>query len=71
MRVVAVTKHGDIDQVRRRRILPDLGVDAGEVDPFVEPMADPFIAGVGDEVRKAAEVLVVPPVAAYSPRSSP
>ena len=25
VRVVAVTKHGDIDQVRRRRILPDLG----------------------------------------------
>jgi hypothetical protein len=45
---------------------PDLGVDAGEVDPFVEPMADPFIAGVGGEVRKA-EVLVVPRLQPISP----
>jgi hypothetical protein len=60
VRVIAVAEDGDIDQVRRCRILPDLGVDAGEVDPFVESMADPFIAGVGDEVRKAADVLVVP-----------
>jgi hypothetical protein len=46
---------------------PDLGVDAGEVDPFVEPMADPFIAGVGDEVWKAAGVLEVPRLQPISP----
>src|SRR4029077_7289223 len=34
VRVVAVTKHGDIDQVRRRRILPDLAINASEVDLF-------------------------------------
>jgi len=28
LRVVAVAEHGDIDQVRRRRILPDLGIGA-------------------------------------------
>jgi hypothetical protein len=39
--VVAVAGHGDIDQVCRRRILPDLGIDAGEVDFLVEPVADP------------------------------
>ena len=55
MRVVTVAVYGDIDQVRRRRILPDLGIDAGEVDPLVEPAADPFVAGIGNEVRKAAE----------------
>jgi hypothetical protein len=60
MRVVAVAEHGDIDQMRRRGILPDLGIDAGKVDPLVEPMADPLIAGVGDEVRKAADIFVVP-----------
>ena len=42
MRVVAIAEHGDIDQVCRRRILPNLGINAREVDPFVEPAADPF-----------------------------
>ena len=32
VRVVAVAEHGNIDQVRRRRILPDLGIDESEVD---------------------------------------
>src|SRR5271169_3779415 len=41
------------------RILPDLGIDAGEIDPLVEPAADPFVAGVGNEVREAADVFVV------------
>ena len=59
MRVVAVAEHGDIDQVRRRRILPDLGIDAGEVDPLIEPSADPVIAAVGNEVGEAANVFVV------------
>jgi hypothetical protein len=39
-------------------ILPDLGIDAGKVDPLVEPVADSFVAGVGDEVREAADVLM-------------
>jgi hypothetical protein len=43
----------------RRGIVPDLGMDAGEVDPLVEPMADRFIAGVGDEVWEAADLPVV------------
>ena len=38
------------DQVRRRRILPDLGIDAPEVDLFVERTAGPLLAGVGNEV---------------------
>jgi hypothetical protein len=58
--VVAVAEDGDIDHVRRHRILPDLGIDALEVDPLVEPAADPVVATVGNEVREAADVLVVP-----------
>ena len=46
-------EHGDIDQVRLH--LPDLGIDAGEADPLVEPVADPVIAGVGSKVREAAD----------------
>jgi hypothetical protein len=45
VRVVAVAEHGDIDQVRGCGIFPDLGIDAGEIDPLVEPRADPIIAG--------------------------
>jgi hypothetical protein len=45
---------------RGRRILPDRGVDAGEVDPLVQPAADPILAGVGNKVRKAADVFVSP-----------
>jgi hypothetical protein len=56
-RVVAVAEHGNIYQVRRRCILPYLGVDAGEVDPFVEPMSDPFVAGVSNEVGEAVDIL--------------
>jgi len=37
VRVVAIAEYGDIDQVRRRRILPDLGIDAGKVDPRITP----------------------------------
>ena len=58
MRVVAVTKHGDIDQVRRRRILPDLAIDATEVDFFVEPTANPVVASVGNEMWETADVFV-------------
>ena len=60
MRVIAVAEHGNIYQVRRRCILPYLGVNAGEVDPFVEPRSDPFVAGVSNEVGEAADVFVVP-----------
>ena len=38
---------------------PDFGIDTGEIDPLVEPAADPVIAAVGNEVGKAANVLVV------------
>jgi len=67
VRVVAVAEYGDIDQVCRRRILPDLGVDAGEVDPLIEPSADPVIAAIGNEVRKAANVLVVARLQSIAP----
>jgi hypothetical protein len=50
VRVVAVAEHGNIDQVSRRRSLPNLGIDSGEVDPFVQPVSDPFVAGVGNVV---------------------
>src|SRR5436305_4498199 len=59
VRVVAVAEHGNIYKVRRRGILPDLGIDAGEVDPLVEPASEPVIACVGNEVREAADVFVV------------
>ena len=39
--------------------LPDLGIDAGEVDLLVKPVSDPFIAGVGNKVREATAVFVV------------
>src|SRR5271169_3583608 len=60
VRVVAVAEHGDIDQVSGCGILPDLCIDAGEIDPLVEPAADPVVAGVGNKVRKATDVFVVP-----------
>ena len=78
MRVVAVAEHGDIDQVRRRGILPDLAIDASEVDLFVEPTAGPLLAGVGNEVREAADIFVlaglsrlpqITSIARLSPRS--
>jgi hypothetical protein len=69
--VVAVAEHGDIDQVRGRRILPDLGIDAGKVDPLVKPAADPIVAGVGNKVREIADVFRVSPVSADCPRSPP
>jgi hypothetical protein len=71
VRVVAVTKHGNIDQVRRRRILPDLRMDAREVDLLVEPAAYPFLAGVGNEVREATDVFVFARFSADCPRSPP
>ena len=70
MRVVAIAEHGDIDQVRGCGILPDLGIDADEIDPLVEPAADPIVAGIGDKVRKAADVFIVPGLA-DCPRSPP
>jgi hypothetical protein len=57
--------------VRRRRILPDLGIDAGEVDLFLEPTANPVVAAVGNEVWKTADVLCIRPVSADCPRSLP
>jgi hypothetical protein len=71
VRVVAVTKHGNIDQVRRHRILPDLAIDATEVDLFVEPTANPVVASVGNEVWETADVFVLPPVSADCLRSPP
>ena len=59
VRIVAVAEYGDIDQVRRRRILPDLRIDASEVDLFVEPTANSIVAAVGNEVREAAYVFVL------------
>jgi hypothetical protein len=56
VRVVAVAEHRDINQVRRRRIHPDLAIDAREVDPLVKPAADSVIAGVGNEVWEVADV---------------
>ena len=50
VRVVAIAEHGHIEQVCRRRILPDLGIDAGEVDLLVEPAADRVVTAVGNEV---------------------
>jgi len=50
VRVVAIAEQGHIDHVRRRRILPDLGIDAGEVDLLVEPAADRVVTAVGNEV---------------------
>ena len=35
--VIAVAKYGDVDHVRRRRILPDFRIDAGKVDPRITP----------------------------------
>ena len=78
MRVVAVTKHGNIDQVRRHRILPDLAIDATEVDLFVEPTANPVVASVGNKVWETADVFVLPrfqpmpqitSIARFSPQS--
>jgi hypothetical protein len=57
--IVAVAEHGDIDQVRRRRILPDLGIDALQIDFLVEPTADPVIAAVSNEVREIADIFVL------------
>ena len=59
VRVVAVAEHSNIYQVRRRCILPHLGVDAGEVDIFVAPVANPVVAGIGYEVWEAADVFIV------------
>jgi hypothetical protein len=56
--VTAVAEHGDIDQARR--VLPDFGIDALEVDLLVEPAADSVIASIGYEMRKAADEFVVP-----------
>ena len=44
VRVVAVAEHGDVEQMRRHRISPDLGIDAGEINLLVQPAADPVAA---------------------------
>jgi hypothetical protein len=48
-----------IDQMCRRRFLPNLGIDACEVDSLVEPVSDPFLACVGNKLREAADVFIV------------
>ena len=45
--------------MRRRGILPDLAINASEVDPLVKPAANPVIARVGNEVWESANVFVV------------
>src|SRR5580700_6907538 len=59
VRVVAVAEHRDINQMRRRRILPDLAINASEVDPLVKPAANSLIAGVSNEVWEVADVFVL------------
>jgi hypothetical protein len=46
-------------QNSRRSVLSDLGIDAGKVDLLVEPSAGLILAGVGNEVREAADLLVL------------
>jgi hypothetical protein len=70
VRIIAVAEYGDIDQVRRRGILPDLGIDAREVDLLVKPAANPVVTGIGNEVRETADVFVflrVQPIAQITP----
>ena len=64
VRVVAVAEYGDIDQVRRRGIFPDLAIDATEVDPLVKPAANSVIARVDNEVWETADVFCTRPVLA-------
>ena len=45
-----------------RRILPDLGIDVGEIDLLVEPAGDLVIAAVGNEVGKAATSISILPL---------
>jgi hypothetical protein len=71
MRVVAVAEHGNVDQVRRRWFLPDLGIDALQVDFLVKPLPNPIIAAVSNEMREAANVFEVPRFPTDCPRSPP
>ena len=71
MRIIAVAEHGDVGQMHRCGILPNLGVDAGEVDLLVEPSSHPIVADVSDEVREVADVLVVARLQPIAPRSPP
>jgi hypothetical protein len=48
VRVVAVAEHRDIDEVNRRDILPDLGVNVRQIDPLINPVPDPVLAGIGN-----------------------
>jgi hypothetical protein len=48
VRVVAVAEHRDIDEVSRRGILPDLGVDVRQIDSLINPGPDPVFAGIGN-----------------------
>jgi len=52
VRVVAVAEYGDINHMRWCGILPNLAVDALQIDPLVEPAADPFTAADFNEVKK-------------------
>ena len=48
VRVVAVAQHRDIDEVSRRGIPRDLGVNVRQIDPFINPVPDPVFAGIGN-----------------------
>ena len=71
VRIIAVAEHRDIDQVRWRRILPDLGIDASEVDLLVKPTANPVLGCVGNEVWETADVFVVSRLQPIAPDHPP
>jgi hypothetical protein len=60
VRVVAVAEHRDINQTRRRRILPGLGIDASEVDLLVKPTSTRSSPASATKCGK-------PPMYLYSP----
>ena len=47
VRVVAVAERRDIDEVSRRGILPDLGVNVRQIDLLINPASDP-VFGIGN-----------------------
>jgi hypothetical protein len=46
--VSSLSQNTAISTVRRRGILPDLGIDAREVDLLVKPAANPVVTGIGN-----------------------
>jgi len=55
--ILAVAEHSNIDQVRPRRILPHLGIDALEIDLLIEPAADPIVAAIGNAREQRRSIL--------------